>query len=353
MSKNPQVGIVGFGAYVPRARIDIGKIASYWGQDAVEVKKSLLVSHKAVASQSEDAVTMAVEAGKIALERGGISKDKIGACFMGSESHPYAVNPSSTKVASLSGLGQELFACDLEFACKAGTAAIQIVAALILADKIDYGLAIGSDKAQAKPGDALEYTTASAAASFVLGGKPREFLAEIIDFCSVASDTPDFWRREGARYPSHGGRFTGKHAYFAHTIEASKKLLEKTGTRPSDFDHVIFHMPNGKFPRAVGEALGFTPHQLKLGLSATQIGNSYAASCLLGLCFVLEKAKVGEKILLVSYGSGAGSDALYLETRPALLRKRKKGRSLTSFLKDKREVDYLEYLRAVGEVGGV
>ncbi|HUS60318.1 MAG TPA: hydroxymethylglutaryl-CoA synthase [Nevskiaceae bacterium] len=351
MAGKSKVGVVGFGAYIPRARIDIGKIAHFWGQDGRVVKESLLVEEKAVCSFSEDSVTMAVEASKITLLRSGVDKGKIGAVFMGSESHPYAVNPSSTKVASLLGLDGDLFASDLEFACKAGTAAIQIVASLILSGKTDYGLAIGADRAQAKPGDALEYTTASAAASFVLGKFPREFLAEIIDFCSVASDTPDFWRRQEAKYPSHGGRFTGKHAYFEHTMRATKRLFKKTGTKPADFDHVVFHMPNGKFPRSVGQALGFNPSQLKLGLAATQIGNSYSACSLLGLCFVLEKAKAGEKILLVSYGSGAGSDAFYLKTYPTLLKKRRVGKRLKNFLEDRREIDYLEYLKMMGEVG--
>jgi len=349
MSKK-SVGIVGFGAYIPRARIEVSEIARFWGKDERKVRESLLVSQKAVGSQDEDCVTMAIEASRVAIERGGILPSEIGACFVGSESHPYAVNPSSTKVASSLGLPGELFAADLEFACKAGTAALQLVASLILSSKISFGLAIGADKAQARPSDALEYTASSAAASFVLGGSPDEIVCEILDFCSFSSDTPDFWRREGEKYPSHGGRFTGKYAYFEHTICAAKSLFKKTKTSPSFFDYAVFHMPNGKFPRQVGKALGFDESKLELGLRATEIGNSYAANCLLGLCFVLEKVKPGKKILLCSYGSGAGSDAFYLETKPPLLKKRKKGKSLLAFLKDRRKISYLEYLKMTGGI---
>lgn len=348
--KKLKVGVVGWGAYLPKPRINITDIARAWGQESQLFKENLLIEEKSVGDVNEDAVTMAIEASEIAIQRSRVAKEKIGAVFMGSESHPYAVNPSGTKVAGFLGLPSEIFCADLEFACKAGTAAMQIVAALILAGKIDYGLAIGSDKAQAKPGDALEYTAASAAAAFVLGSNPKEFVAEIVDFCSVATDTPDFWRRSESTYPSHAGRFTGKHAYFDHVIAATKNIIKKTKSKPADFDHVVFHMPNGKFPRLVASILGFKPEQIELGLQATKIGNSYSACSLLGLCFVLEKAKVDQKILLVSYGSGAGSDAFILETKPALILKRKLGKSLKEFLADKKEIDYLEYLKMTGEL---
>ena len=76
----------------------------------------------------------------------------------------------------------------------------------------------GSGAAQAKPHDILEYTTASGAGAVILSNIQKEIAAEIVDFLSYSSDTPDFWRRDGISYPSHGGRFTGEPAYFHHTV---------------------------------------------------------------------------------------------------------------------------------------
>lgn len=340
-----ETGIVGYGAYLPSRRIKTSLIAAAWQKEGKQIEKSLGVREKSVAGMDEDSVTMAVEASLIALGKAGIDKTKIGAIFMGSESHPYAVNPSTTKVGEILGIGHDYFAADLEFACKAGTTAMQIIAAFLLSGQIDYGLGIGADTAQGRPGDVLEYATAAGAAAFILGRKKEEFLVKINDFCSFNSDTPDFWRREGAKYPSHGGRFTGEKAYFRHTLAAAEKLLKKTKTKAPDYDYVVFHMPNAKFPCKAGEILGFTPNQVGPGLIVEEIGNTYAASSLLGLCAVLDRAKANQKILLVSYGSGAGSDAFSLTTTTKLARKQKLGKNFKTFLRKKRYIDYVEYLK--------
>jgi len=54
---------------------------------------------------------------------------------------------------------------------------------------------------------------------------------------------------------------------------------------------------------------------------APMIGDCGAASSLLGLVNVLDRARKGQRIFLASYGFGAGSDALSLEVTPAIERK--------------------------------
>lgn len=347
--RSVEIGLTGYGAYVPRGRISPQLIASAWQKEA-DIQDSLGIREKTVAGLDEDAITMAVEATLTALKRATAGPKKIGAVFMGSESHPYAVNPSTTTVAEILGLGHHYFTADLEFACKAGSAGLQIIAAFLEAGRIDYGLAIGADKAQSRPGDPLEYATASGAAAFILGKNQEEFLAEICDYCSFNSDTPDFWRREGEFYPSHGGRFTGEKAYFYHTVSAGKNLFARTKTGPKNYDYAIFHMPNGKFPRKAAEILGFRPRQIQPGLIVDRIGNTYSACSLLGLCSVLDQAKPKQKIFLVSYGSGAGSDAFYFETTSLLTKKQKSGSRLVDLLRESYQVDYFTYLRLTGAV---
>ncbi|MBI2039534.1 hydroxymethylglutaryl-CoA synthase [Candidatus Microgenomates bacterium] len=333
------IGIISYGVYIPKFRIKPTDIAQSWGKEAPEVEKSLGVMEKAVASYDEDAVTLAIEAAQKALITGNINPEDIGGITVGSESHPYAVKPSSTIVAGILGMPNEYLAADLEFACKAGTAGIQLLSGLIAQHKSNYCLAIGSDVAQSKPSDVLEYTASSAAAAFILG--QDHTIAKILDFSSFSSDTPDFWRRDNEKFPSHAGRFTGEPAYFAHVLGASQALLKKVKMKPQDFDFAVFHMPNAKFPKEAAKRLGFSDEQIKPGFIVAQIGNPYSASSLVGLAATLDIAKAGQKILLCSYGSGAGSDAFVFETTKEISAYQKRNKqTVQSQIKHKTYIDY-------------
>ncbi|RLF57342.1 MAG: hydroxymethylglutaryl-CoA synthase, partial [Thermoplasmata archaeon] len=270
------IGIVSYGAYIPINRIKIEDIASTWGKNAEDIKRGLNVFEKTVPSPDEDVATISVTASRYALLRVDINPKDIGAIFIGSESHPYAVKPTSTIVGEAIGATPDLLAADYEFACKAGTAAIQNCLALVKSGMIKYGLAIGADTAQSAPGDALEYTASAGGAAFIIG--KDKVIATINYTCSFATDTPDFWRREARKYPRHGGRFTGAPAYFRHIMGAAEMLMKKMNTKPEDYDYVVFHQPNGKFPVNVGKRLGFKMEQMEQGLLTPYIGNTYSGS---------------------------------------------------------------------------
>lgn len=341
------IGIVSYGTYIPKYRVHTEDIALAWKKNPAEIISALGVKEKTVPGVDEDAVTIALEAALASLKNFKGKASAIEALFVGSESHPYAVNPSSTIIGELLGIGTSYLASDLEFACKAGTAGIQMVAGLLAAKQIKFGMAIGSDTAQSKPHDALEYTSASAGSAMLMGSE--SVAVSLLSYTSYSSDTPDFWRRDGIRYPSHAGRFTGEPAYFAHVMGAAQKLFEKSKLQPKDFDYCVFHMPNGKFPREVAKRLGFTSEQLEPSLTVDYIGNPYSASSMMGLSAVLDVAKPNKKICMVSYGSGAGSDAFVWKTTEQLKmlqEKRKKQNGLVSQqIENKTYVDYLGYLK--------
>lgn len=346
------VGIVGYGTYIPRYRLQLADIANAWKKDRLEITKTLGISEKSVPASDEDAVTIALEAAIRSLKTCAVQPSDIEALFVGSESHPYAVNPTSTIVGELLSIGNTYLAADMEFACKAGTAGLVVIAGIIASGQIKYGMAIGADAAQSKTHDALEYTSAAAGASYMLGN--TKVAAKLLSWASFSSDTPDFWRRDGIRYPSHAGRFTGEPAYFAHVLGAAKLLMKKTGIEPKDVAHCVFHMPNGKFPRDAAKRLGFTKEQLATSLTVDSIGNPYSASSMIGLAAVLDSAKPGEKIFMVSYGSGAGSDAFLWETTDYLIKLQKKRQSGKDTVSDqiarKTLISYTEYLKKTHKI---
>ena len=342
------VGIVGYGAYVRSYRIKVEEIAKVWGDDPVALSRGLVVNEKSVPSADEDTATIAVTAARYALARAQIDPQKIGAMYVGSESHPYAVKPSATIVAEAINATPDLTAADLEFACKAGTAGIQMTMGLVDSDMIEYGLAIGADTSQGAPGDALEYTASAGGAAYIIG--KDNTLADIEETYSFTTDTPDFYRREGQDYPSHGGRFTGEPAYFKHVLSAAKGLFEKTDSKPEDYDYACFHQPNGKFYLRAGKKLGFTSEQIKQGLLTPNIGNTYSGAVPLALSNILDVAEPGDKIFVVSYGSGAGSDGFTLTVNEEIKEKRDLAPKTQDIIDRKQYVDYAVYAKFKGKI---
>jgi len=312
-------GIVGYALYTSRFRIR---------ERGME---------RAVPYLDEDSITAAVEAGKLALIQAALSGEKIGKVMVGTESNPYAVKPIASKVAQVLNLGENLAdgvrgidAVDTEFACKAATSMFKDAAALAKymdeQGKDYFGMVIGTDNSQAaprwEPGGELDYFVGYGAAAFIIGN--RDVIAELEGWYSVTSDTPDFWRRDGQKYPLHGGRFTGEPAYFKHILKAARRLMDKMKLKPKDIDYFVPHQPNAKFPLRVARRLGFKDEQCLPALKVLNFGNLYSGSSPAGLVAVLDIAKPYEKILLTSFGSGAGSDAYLFTVTPRIVEKRRR-----------------------------
>jgi hydroxymethylglutaryl-CoA synthase len=130
--ENNKVGIIGYGSCIPRYRIKVEEIAKVWGADAASYRKGLQVEEKSVPGPDQDTITMSVEATRDALKRTrGIDPKEIGAIYIGSESHPYAVKPSGTVVAEAIMATPDIHCADYEFACKAGSEAMYVAMNLV------------------------------------------------------------------------------------------------------------------------------------------------------------------------------------------------------------------------------
>ncbi|MFA7396965.1 MAG: hydroxymethylglutaryl-CoA synthase [Candidatus Bathyarchaeia archaeon] len=328
-------GIVGYSAYTSRFRIKSGSL------------------ERAVPFIDEDAVTAAVEAGKLALIHSGLDSAWIGKVYVGSESNPYAVKPIASKVAQVLKLGEEdgdvqsVDAIDTEFACKAGTSMFKDACALVSYPRsnVKYAIVIGSDNSQAAPrgcpGGELDMFVGYGSAAYIFGKK--DVIAEVEDWYSCTSDTPDFWRRDGEPYPMHGGRFTGDPAYFKHVRKSASKLMERLNLKPSDINYFVPHQPNANFPVRIAKELGFKEEQYSPSLMINKFGNTYSGASLIGLAAILDIAKPDERILVASYGSGAGSDAYVIRTTSQLLDKRLRQKINVKFLAENPFVEYVDY----------
>ena len=328
-------GIVGYGFYTSRFRIKEGNI------------------ERSVPFTDEDAVTAAVEAGKLALIHSGVDSTLVGKVYVGSESNPYAVKPIAAKVAQVLKLGEEdgdiqgVDAVDTEFACKAASSMFKDAASLVSYPKsgVKYAMVIGADNAQAAPrgcpGGELDAFVGYGGSAFIFG--KYDVIAEIEGWYSCTSDTPDFWRRDGEPFPMHGGRFTGDPAYFKHVRKATTKLMERLNLQAGDVDYFVTHQPNPQFPVKIAKELGFKEAQYAVSLQINKFGNTYSGCSPVGLAAVLDVAKPEERILITSYGSGAGSDAYLLRTTSQLVDKRQRQKINVQFQAENPFVEYVDY----------
>ncbi len=333
-------GIVGYGVYTSRFRITEGAL------------------QRSVPFVDEDSVTAAVEAGKLALIHSGVDSSLVGKIYVGSESNPYAVKPIASKVAQVLKLGEEdgdvqgVDAVDTEFACKAASSMFKDAASLVNYPKsgVKNAMVIGADNSQAAPrgcpGGELDLFVGYGGAAYIFG--KHDVIAEIEGWYSCTSDTPDFWRRDGETYPMHGGRFTGDPAYFKHVRKASMKLMDRLNLKTADIDYFVAHQPNPQFPVRVAKELGFKDEQYTASLLINKFGNTYSGCSPVGLAAVLDIAKPEKRILVASYGSGAGSDAYVFRTTSQILDKRQRQKMNIKYQAENpfiRSVDYTTYRR--------
>jgi hydroxymethylglutaryl-CoA synthase len=369
-----EAGIVGYGVYVPIQRIRtelIVKAREAKRKDLPDfvqkVRDGLLLRYKAIAGIDEDTTTIASEAALNAIQMANLDPSKIGTVAVGSESKPYAVGTVARHVASFAGVGNRVYVADLEGACNAGMQALSFVQGQVANGKIEYGLAIGADVAQAPQGDPLEYACGAGAGAFVVGRD--DLVASIEESAAYSSLTMDFWRRDGMPYPSHFGRTTVE-AYVKHVIGAIEHLLSKhPDLKLMDFDYLTFHQPSGYVPLKACKTLSqgkiegledasveprihltseFVEEKVKPWLRVLDTGNTYAASTPIAVCDILDHATPGQNILAVSYGSGAYTIATWLKVQEGILRKRGRTPTVEQYLARKREIKletYQDHLR--------
>ena len=366
-----RVGIIGYGVYVPVQRIKseyIVKAREGKRKDLPQyldkVRNGLLLKDKSVASLTEDSITMATEAALNAVDMAGIDPRKIETVAAGSESKPYAVGTIARHVASFIGLGNQVYVADLEGACNSGMQSTAFVESQILSGRIKYGLAIGSDVAQAPIGDPLEYGCGAGAGAFLLGRDNP--LATIVDTAAYSTLTMDFWRRDGAAVPSHFGRTTVE-AYIKHVIGAIEHLLIKhPEISLMDFDYITFHQPSGYMPMKTCRTLAqekieildhpeleerirltpeFIEERIKPWLRVLDTGNTYAASTLIATSDILDHAKPGQDVLAVSYGSGAYTIATWLHVEDAIRERRARVPTVRDYVNRRRDVKLDAYHR--------
>ena len=297
------VGIVSYGAYVPRYRLSRKTISTAMGW----FSGTGVPGEKAVANYDEDSVTMAVAAGFDSLT--GVGMETLEALYFATTTAPYKERQDAGIVAAALDLNGDVRTADFTDSSKAGTAALIAGCDAVKGASAKTVLVCASDCRVAKPGSFEEGNYGDGAAAFVIGDS--RVIAALGGSYSVARDFTDRWRVEDDRFVhTSEDRWIRDEGYTKFIGQAISGLLKKYGLSPKDFAKVIYPCLYVREHAAIGKSLGFKPEQIQQELLTT-VGDSGAAHPLMMLVAALQDAKPGEKILVASYGSG--SDAVFFE----------------------------------------
>ena len=333
------VGIIGYGVYIPKYRIKEEEYTKAWGYFAAAG-----IKEKAVPRFDEDAVTMAVEASRDAIKCAEIDPKNLNAIYSGTTSSPYSEKLLSSTLASAVGASENVALADFRASSKAGTTALLSCKDFLKSERGRHGLVSASDCPIGCPADDVEHAFGAASVSYVLG--KDDVIAVLEDAHQVGYE---MW---GGRFSRNGDKFVSALGITRFDIieydqvitSAVKQLLKKNDLKPEDIDYVVFQQPDARYPFRVSTPLGFKTEQVMPGMLASSVGDVGTCSPLLGLAAVLDVAKEENRILVASHGSGTGSDAFIVTMRKSGALEGKVP-SVKDYLKNKVYINYIEYLR--------
>ncbi|HEX58854.1 MAG TPA: hydroxymethylglutaryl-CoA synthase [Methanomicrobia archaeon] len=344
------IGIIGCGVYIPMYRLRTEEIADVWGGGATGG-----VSERAVPGADEDVITMATEAAFNAFEHAAVEPSEVGAVFFATSSAPYVEGRLSSVLADALGLKEDAIRTELGFSARAGVVALWNCVNAIKAGELDTALVVASDSLIGAPGTPSEFKMGAGAAALLVGKDGT--IADFGSFCMFSTDLPYRWRRNESIYVEEidDPRVERDFGYVRHVSSAIRALLQKSGAKLSDYQHVVLDQPDAQLPRALARALkfdggGLRDEQWRHTIVASEIGCAGVATCLISLVKTLDVAKPSERILVASYGAGAGSGAFELTVTEQIEKRRGRARRVEEYLRRKEYVGYGVYERFLGMV---
>lgn len=328
------IGILSYGAYVPRTRLPLSALGGRPAKDGGP--------EKAVAWNDEDAITLGVTAALHCLR--DFDRSRVDLVVFASTTLPFQEKQAAALVARVLDLPRAVQTIDQTGTTRAGTLALRSAFDAVKAGSARCALVIASDVRLAAPGSGLEANFGDGAAAFLVGD--GEAIATLDGAASVADEITDVWRPTGHDFVhSWEDRFVVQEGYAPNVAAAIAALLETSGTTVANYDRIALYAPDARSHGEAARSAGIGKDQLAPALFG-RLGNAGTAFAPLLLISALEGAKAGERILVVNFGNGA--DATTFRTT-AQIEKLSPRRGLEWNLARRRVVGrYDDYLGARG-----
>ena len=242
------VGIVAYGAYVPRLRLQRQAVydANKWFAAGL---RGLAKGERSMANWDEDSVTMAVEASRDCLT--SHKPEDVRSLYFASTTHPFKDRQNAGVIGTALSIEQNLLASDVGGSLKAGTSAL---IAGLNASKNGGGPALvaAADKRMARVASTGEMNYGDGAAALLCG--TENVIAKLVGHHSVSMDFVDHFRGDETDF-DYGWeeRWIRDEGYSKIVPPAIKAALAACKLKGSDITHFIMPSLMPAVPEADGQ----------------------------------------------------------------------------------------------------
>ncbi len=327
------VGIVSYGAYIPKYRIDRKLVykAMGWLNPATFMR-----GEKAVANFDEDSLTMGVAAGFDCIT--GLDRTKIDGLYFATTTASYTERLGSQIMAAAFDLNTDIRVADLTDSTKATTIAMLTAIDAVKSGSSKNTLICAGDCRIPRPGSAQEELYGDGAGSVLIG--EDNVIAKFLGSSTLSHDFTSHWRGQNDKFDNQWeDRFIRDVGYKKFLVESISGALKNCNLEAKDIAKAAYPCLYAGDHKGIAKKLGLTPEQVQDPLIGN-VGYTGAGTPLMLLVAALEDAKPGDKIVIASFGQG--SDALVFEVTDAInaIKGTKKG--IKKNLETKRELNSYE-----------
>lgn len=311
------IGIDKLSFYVPNLYLDMTDLAHARDTDPLKFHIGIGQDQMAVNPASQDIITLGTNAAAAILSDS--DKEEIDMVIVGTESGYDASKASAVIIHHLLGIQPFARSFEIKEACYGATAALKMATDYVRSHPERKVLVIASDLSRYGLRSDGEPTQGAGAVALLVSKEPRVLVLED-DSVFLTNDIYDFWRPVYEEFPLVDGPLSNE-TYLDSFAAVWARHKQVTGLTLADYDALCFHIPYTKIGKkallSLSEEMDEATEQRLMAryeesiTYSRRVGNLYTGSLYLGLISLLENSttiKVGAKIGLFSYGSGAVSE---------------------------------------------
>jgi len=315
-----EIGIVRYGAYMPKYLLERKKIAEAW--DFPSIPGGISVSNN-----DEDSITMAIEAGLDCL--GDLNPSSVNGLFFASTTPPYTEKQCATVIANALDLRNDIISMDITDSTRGSSIAIARAYETIKSGNANLILVIAADTQKPMPESMFEYQYGDGAAAVLVGNS--DVVLSIMGYSSTADNVIGPWKRSSDDYIR---QFEVKHealyGYNRNMLAAFNALFEKLKVDPGTIRKAALYATDPRAAAAIGKEIGFKSNAIE-GSPFLEFGNTGNAFSLMILMLAIKRAKTDDLVAFGNYGDGADAFLLKVLDKNALLNLRKLSHGIVGY----------------------